>query len=60
LGLAWLGAETIRAFLFQVEPLDVTTLASVTALILVLTLIVSLRPAIRAGRVELSKLLRED
>ena len=58
--MAWLGAETIRAFLFQVEPLDVTTLASVTALILVLTLIVSLRPAIRAGRVELSKLLRED
>ena len=60
LGLAWLGAETIRAFLFQVEPLDVKTLATVSGLILVLTLIVSLRPAMRAGRVELSKLLRED
>jgi putative ABC transport system permease protein len=60
LGLAWLGAGTIRAFLFQVEPLDVATLASVSGLILTLALGVSLRPAIRAGRVELARLLRED
>lgn len=60
LGLAWLGSESIRAFLFQVEPMDVTTLTSVCGVILVLALLVSLRPAIRAGRVELSQLLREE
>lgn len=60
LGLAWLGAGTIRAFLFQVEPLDAITLASASALILTLALAVSLRPAVRAGRAELSKLLREE
>jgi len=60
LGLAWLGAETIRAFLFQVKPLDVATLAGVCALILGLAMAVSLRPAVRAGRVELARLLREE
>jgi predicted permease len=59
LGLAWLGAGTIRAFLFQVQPLDVLTLAGVAALILALALAVSLRPAINATRVDLAKLLRE-
>jgi hypothetical protein len=59
LGLAWLGAETIRAFLFQVQPLDVVTLAGVAALILALALAVSLRPAINATRVDLAKLLKD-
>ena len=60
LGLAWLGAGTIRAFLFQVEPLDATVLVSMSGLILVLALGVSLRPAIRAGQVQLAQLLREE
>jgi predicted permease len=57
--LAWAGAGTIRAFLFQVQPLDTPTLASVATLILVLAAVVSLRPAIRAARVDLASVLRE-
>jgi len=60
LGLSWLGAGTIRAFLFQVEPLDPTVTASVAGLILVLTVVVSLRPAFTAARVDLARVLRED
>ncbi len=59
LGLAWMGAGTIRAFLFQVRPLDPVTLAAVAALILTLALLVSLRPALRAARVDLGSVLRE-
>ena len=59
LGLAWLGANTIRAFLFQVQPLDLYTLAAVATMILVLALVVSLRPAINATRVDLAKLLKD-
>jgi predicted permease len=60
LGLAWLGAGTIRAFLFQVEPLDPITLGGVSALILALTLAVSLRGALRVARVDLAQVLRAE
>jgi ABC-type antimicrobial peptide transport system permease subunit len=59
LGLAWLGANMIRSFLFQVQPLDIPTLSMVAAMILVLALAVSLRPAINATRVDLAKLLKD-
>ena len=59
LGLASLGASTIRAFLFQVQPLDTATLATVATMILLLALAVSLRPAINATRVDLAKLLKD-
>lgn len=59
LGLAWVGASTIRAFLFQIEPLDPPTLAVVAALILTLAMIVSLRPAWRVARVDLGRVLKE-
>jgi hypothetical protein len=59
-GLAWLGAGTIRAFLFQVQPLDPVTLGGVSRLILVLALAVSLRAALRAARVDLSSLLKAE
>ena len=58
--LAWLGAGTIRAFLFQVEPLDPLTLVAVAGLILLLTLSVSLRAAFRVGRVDLGQVLRSQ
>jgi putative ABC transport system permease protein len=58
--LAWMGASTIRAFLFHVEPLDPATLAGVAAAILTLALAVSLRPAWRAARVDLGRVLREE
>jgi len=59
LGLAWLGAGTIRSFLFQIEPLDVPTLAGASAMLLILALGVSLRPALAAARVDLARTLRD-
>jgi putative ABC transport system permease protein len=60
LGLAWAGASMIRAFLFRVEPLDPATLIGVGALILVCTFAVTVRPAIRAARVDLVRVLRQE
>ena len=60
LGLAWLGASTIRAFLFQVQPLDPMTLGAVAALILTLSILVSLGPALRAAREDLGSVLKEE
>ena len=59
-GLAWLGAGTIRAFLFEVEPFDPLVTVGVSALIFGLTLVVSLRPALAAARVDLARVLHED
>lgn len=58
--LAWMGAGLIRAFLFRVEPLDPATLIAVSAAILTLALVVSLRPALRAARVDLGKVLKDE
>jgi ABC-type antimicrobial peptide transport system permease subunit len=58
--LSWLGANTIRALLYRVEPLDGATLTTVSALILGLALVVSLRPAFVASRVDFAKGLREE
>jgi len=60
LGLAWIGAGTIRSFLFRVEPLDPVVLLSVSGAILIVTLLVSLKPALDAARVEVAPLLREQ
>jgi hypothetical protein len=56
--LAWLGAGTIRSFLFRIEPLDVVTLGTVAALLGGIALIVSLKPALRAARVDVMATLR--
>ncbi|HEU4693419.1 MAG TPA: FtsX-like permease family protein, partial [Vicinamibacterales bacterium] len=60
LGLAWLSAGTIRAFLFQVQPLDPLTLGSVAIGILLLALAVSGRAALRVARVDLAHVLRAE
>jgi predicted permease len=60
LGLVWLGSNTIRAFLFQVQPLDPLTLGTVTTLVLVLALAVSVRSALRASRVSLAAVLKTE
>ena len=60
LALAWLGGNTIRAFLFQVQPLDPVTLGGVSALILTLALAVSVRAALRSARVDLSTVLKAE
>jgi predicted permease len=58
--LSWLGAGTIRAFLFQVEPFDPLVTGGVATLIVALAVLVSLRPARAAARVDLARVLRED
>jgi ABC-type antimicrobial peptide transport system permease subunit len=60
LTLAWLGASTIRSFLFRVEPLDPITLGAVSVLILALALAVSVRAAFRSARVDLSTVLKAE
>ena len=57
--LAWLGASTIRAFLFKVQPLDPATLSGAAFLILALALAVSLKPALRTAGVDVARVLRE-
>ena len=57
--LAWLGAGTIRAFMFQITPLDPATLAGVAGSIFTLAVAVSLRPALRAARVDPAQVLKE-
>ena len=59
-GMSWLGAETIRSFLFQVEPLDPFVTGGVAGAIIALALVVSLRPAIATARVDLARVLRDD
>jgi hypothetical protein len=58
--LSWLGAGTIRAFLFQVEPFDPVVTGGVAVVIIVLALAVSLRPALAAARIDLARVLRQD
>ena len=58
--LAWIEAGAVKALLFRVQPLDPLTLALVGGIILTLTLLVTLRPAIAAARVDLARLLRDE
>jgi putative ABC transport system permease protein len=58
--LVWLGASTIRSFLFQVKPLDPMTLGIVALSILVLAVVVTLRSAIRMSRVDLAGVLKAE
>lgn len=58
--LAWLGSRMIRAFLFRVQPLDPTTLAIVAVGIVALAMLVSLRPALRAYRLDLAAVLKQE
>ncbi len=58
--VVWIGAGTIRAFLFAVEPLDATTLSAVPMGLVAIAVAVGLGPAIRAGRADLAQVLRRD
>lgn len=58
--LAVLGARLIRALLYRVEPLDPAVLGTVSAVIFGLALLVSLRPALEATRLDLTRSLREE
>ena len=60
LGLVWIGAGTVRALLFRTAPLDPATLTAVAAAILVVASAVSMRPALRAARLDLARALRDE
>jgi len=60
LGLAVAGARLIRSLLYQVEPLDPLVLITTAAAIFGLALLISLRPALEATRVDLNRTLREE
>ena len=56
--IVWLGSSTITAFLFQIEPMDLATITSLAATIYSVTLAVTLRPALRAARLDVARILR--
>jgi ABC-type antimicrobial peptide transport system permease subunit len=58
--LAAAGARTIERFLFRIEPMDPVTLMGVAVAILATTVLVGLKPAIDAGRMDLNYLLRHE
>lgn len=58
--IARLGSGTLGDLLFRVQPLDPFTLAPTAVAILVLAVVVSLRPALRAARVDLTSVLRAE
>jgi putative ABC transport system permease protein len=60
LALTVAGARLIRSLLYQVGPLDPLTLVTTAAVIFGLALLVSLRPAFEATRVDLNRTLREE
>jgi ABC-type antimicrobial peptide transport system permease subunit len=60
LALAVAGTRLIGSLLYQVEPLDPLVLVTTAAGIFGLALLVSLRPALAATRVDLTRSLREE
>jgi putative ABC transport system permease protein len=56
--VASLATNVVRAFLFQVEPLDPAALTIAALAILSMGLLISLKPALRAARVDLTSTLR--
>jgi putative ABC transport system permease protein len=60
LALTVAGAHLIRSLLYQVDALDPLLLAAVATGIFGLALLVSLRPALEAARVDLTRSLREE
>lgn len=58
--LVVLGARVIRSLLYRVEPLDPAVLVTISAMILGLALVVSLRPAFEASRLDLTRSLRDE
>jgi predicted permease len=59
-GFAWLASGAIRALLFRVQPLDPIALGTAAGLILLVAALVSVRPALRAARVDVARLLRQE
>ena len=60
LAASWLLTDSIESMLYNIQPLDATTFAGVTALLLLVSLIASSVPAYRAARFDPMKTLREN
>jgi hypothetical protein len=58
-GLSIAGARLVRAFAFQVEPLEPLRFAAVAGALLVIAVAASLRPALRAASVDVARALRD-
>jgi ABC-type antimicrobial peptide transport system permease subunit len=58
--IAWAGTDLIRSLLFRVRPLDPATVGGVAVAIAVVAIVVSLKPALRAARVDLASVLRDE
>jgi predicted permease len=58
IGVSVAGARFVQAFLFQVEPLDPLRFAGIAGLLLALAVAASLRPALRAARIDVARTLR--
>jgi predicted permease len=54
------GANTIRGLLFRVEPFDAPTLLSAIAVVATVSVLVTLRPALRVSRTNAAQVLREE
>ena len=59
-GLATVGGRLLSGMLYGVSPSDLTTLMSVVLLVLFVTAIASLIPAVRAARLDPMRVLREE
>jgi predicted permease len=59
LALTWLASSTVEALLYRTEPFDIPAIVVATLAILALALLVSVRPALRATRIDIANLLRE-
>jgi putative ABC transport system permease protein len=57
---AWMEADLIRSFLFRIKPFDPITIGGVTVAIVAMAVVVSLKPALRAARVDLAQVLRDE
>lgn len=58
--LVWQGARLVRGLFFGVESFDPATLVTISAGIVLLILVVGLKPALAATRIDLARRLRED
>ena len=60
LGLALLTSHFLEAFLFGVDPLDPITFGAVVGVLGSISIVANLAPALRAGRLDLMKVLRAE
>jgi ABC-type antimicrobial peptide transport system permease subunit len=58
--ISWAGTDLIRSLLFRVQPLDPATIGGVAVVITAIAMLVTMKPALRAARVDLARVLRDE